>query len=74
MWENISVEDMGARIKEQREIKGISQKDLAEAIGVKQHTISQYENNIKRPSYEVLLLLVKFFDVTAGQLLGSEEL
>ena len=68
------MKDMGARLKEQREQKGMSQKDLADKVGVKQHTISQYESGTKRPSYEVLLLLAKSFNVTAGQLLGSEEL
>ena len=68
------MKDIGTRIKEQRELKGLSQKDLADKVSVKQHTISQYESGIRRPSYEVLLLLAKFFDVTAGQLLGSEDL
>ncbi|MCL2228752.1 MAG: helix-turn-helix domain-containing protein [Firmicutes bacterium] len=66
--------DIGQRIKELREQKCISQKDLADAIGVKQHTISEYENDKKRPSYEVLVLFVKFFSVTAGQLIGTEDL
>ena len=74
MCNNISMKDMGARIKELREGKGVSQKQLADKVGVKQHTISQYENNIRRPSYEALLLIAKIFDVTAGQLLGSEDL
>ena len=64
---------MGSRIREERDIKGIAQKELALAVGVKQHTISQYESNTKRPSYEVLILLAKFFNVTVGQLLGTEE-
>jgi len=68
------MKDIGVRIKELREGKGLAQKQLAEAIGVKQHTISQYESNTKRPSYEVLISLAKFFDVTVGQLMGTEEI
>lgn len=67
------MKDIGIRIKEQREIKGLSQKELAIEMGVKQNTISQYENNIKRPSYEILILLADFFDVSIDYLLGRED-
>lgn len=66
------MKDIGIHIKEQREVKGLSQKELATKIGVKQNTISQYENNIKRPSYEILILIADFFDVSVDYLLGRE--
>ena len=66
--------NFGQIVKELREFKGLTQAELAKAIGVSHNSISQYESGARRPSYEVLILMVKFFDVTAGQLLGTEEL
>lgn len=65
--------DIGSRVKEQRSAKGLSQKDLADKLGIKQNTVSQYENNIKRPSYEMLVLLANIFDVSTDFLLGRED-
>lgn len=66
--------DIGSRIKEERVIKGFSQQELAEKLGVKQNTVSQYENNIKRPSYEILVHLADIFEVSTDYLLGRDEL
>ncbi|MCL2229104.1 MAG: helix-turn-helix domain-containing protein [Firmicutes bacterium] len=64
---------VGQRIKELREFKGVTQKDLSGVLGVRQHTISQFENGVRRPNYETLIALAKYFDVTVGQLLGTED-
>jgi len=61
-------------LKELREAKGISQVQLAEEIGVNHRTISQYENGKREPDIQTIKKLCKYFNVTAGQLLGSEEL
>ena len=64
------MKDIGTLIKEQREKEGLSQKELAVKIGVKQNTISQYENNVKKPSYKTLVLLADYFEVSTDYLLG----
>ena len=61
------------RIKELREEKGLSQKQLAEAIGLNHRTISHYENGRLEPNLETIEKLSKFFGVTVGYLLGIEE-
>lgn len=65
--------DIGTRIKELRVAKGLSQQGLAQKLGVMQHTVSKYENNVKRPSLEVLILLADILDVSTDYLLGREE-
>lgn len=65
--------DAGSRIREQRTLKGFSQQELAEKLGVMQHTVSKYENNIKRPSLEVLISLADILEVSTDYLLGREE-
>ena len=70
---NIQNIEMGLTIKGLREEKAISQSQLAELLGVKQNTISNYENNSARPSYEVLVKLADIFDVSTDYLLGRED-
>ena len=43
----------GDRIKQTREIRGWTQKQLAERIGIKQTTISQIESGVLQPSDEI---------------------
>lgn len=65
--------DIGSKIKELRIEKGLLQKDLAIQIGVARNTITQYEKNLANPSYEILIAIAKFFNVTTDFLLGLED-
>lgn len=40
-------------LKEFREQKGLSQTELANRVGLKQTTISQYENGTRRPNLSI---------------------
>ena len=60
-------------VKELRESNGVSQKELAAAIGVKQPTVSEWEHQKKDPSGERLEKIAKFFGVTRGMILGYTE-
>lgn len=48
----------GCRLKEVREAKGITQKNLAEYLHLRNTTISNWENDMGEPPYETLK---KFF-------------
>lgn len=61
------------RIRELREDKNLTQAQLAKEIGVNWRTISNYENGIREPNLETIEKFCKFFEVTAGYLLGIEE-
>lgn len=65
--------DIGKKIKELRIERGMLQKDLATKIGVARNTITQYEQNIAKPSYEVLIEIAKIFNVSTDYLLGLED-
>jgi len=67
------VKDLGARIKELRIAKSLSQQTLADKLGIMQHTVSKYENNNKRPSLEILILLADILETSTDYLLGREE-
>ena len=65
--------NIGAKIKSEREAKGLLQKDLAQVLGLKASTVACYETNHIRPSYEVLIALADYFEVTTDYLLGRED-
>lgn len=67
------VNDLGSRIKELRTTKEFSQQELAQKLGVMQHTVSKYENGIKRPSLEILILLADILEVSTDYLLGRTD-
>lgn len=60
------------RLKELRQEKGVSQKEVAHRIGVTVSAYSNYEQGIREPSIEIIKKLCKFYDVTADYLLGME--
>lgn len=61
------------RISELRKKEGWSQSDLADALGVAQNTVSQYENELRIPSSRVVLRLANLFGVSPNYLLGEDE-
>lgn len=64
---------MGNRIREVRKARGLTMKQLGEAIGVAESTISQYETGKRQMDNETLLKLGEFFEVSVGYLLGVDE-
>ena len=48
------------RLRQAREMAGLTQQDLAEKLGVTKNSISNYENGVSSPKWDVL---VKIFDV-----------
>ena len=61
------------KLKELREDKNLSQAQLAKEIGVNHRTISSYERGTREPDIDTIKKLCKFFDITAGYLLGIED-
>lgn len=64
---------MKNRIRELRKEKGISQKELADAIGISFQSISFFERGEKNPSIENWIKLANFFDVSVPELQGYEN-
>lgn len=53
---------------------GVVQKELADAVGVKPQSISQYLDGTVNPSYAVLVALSDFFGVSTDYLLGRTDI
>lgn len=62
------------RLRYERSIKKLSQSEFGSEINVPKQTISRWENNKNEPSFDVLVLICKFFDVTADYMLGIDEI
>ncbi len=62
----------GQRLKELRELKGMSQEELARIFNLSQSTFAYYERNKKQPSQRTLSLLADYFGVSTDYLLGRE--
>jgi len=58
------------RVKELREEKGLMQKELAKVLHLHPSLICEWENGRKRTSFEGLIALAKFFEVSTDYLLG----
>lgn len=57
-----SNEIVPAKIREAREARGLSLKELSEKVGVTSQAISQYELGTSRPSWTIFMELVKVLD------------
>lgn len=64
---------MKNRIKDLREDRDLRQIDLAEATGIDQRTISNYESGKTNPDSEALIRLADFFGVSIDYLVGRVE-
>lgn len=63
--------DIGEKIRELRIEKRMSQKDLAEKMGLAVATISSYEVNNSQPNIEKLVHLSKLFGVSIDEIVGN---
>ena len=61
------------RIKDLREDRDLRQVDVAEAVGIDQRSLSNYETGKTNPDSETVIRLARFFGVTCDYLLGIGE-
>ena len=58
----------GERLHEIRKQNGITQQELADRIGVTKGTVSTWERNNRRPSFDMMNTLCDLFAVDLGYL------
>lgn len=63
----------GKRLREVRKNKGLKQQEIAELLGVKRNTYSDWENGKTEPSFESLVKLVDLFEVSLDWLFGRKK-
>ncbi|MDR2899127.1 MAG: helix-turn-helix domain-containing protein [Clostridiales bacterium] len=65
--------DIHTNLRRFRKIHNLTQKEVADIIGVEHRVYAYYEQNRFPKNEETLLNLAKCFNVTIGQLLGEES-
>ena len=65
--------DFGNRLKKLRLNAGLTQKQLADKMGVTASVVSYYELSERNPSPEVLIKLASIFHISTDYLLGIEK-
>lgn len=66
--------DLSIRLKRLRVDKHLRQEQVAEIIGVTKSAISSYENDIRQPSYDILLRFASLYRVSTDYLLGRTDI
>ena len=61
------------KLKTMRINRNLTQKQLAEQLGVAKSVVSYYESGDRFPSYDVLVRLARIFHVSTDYLLGVEH-
>lgn len=70
MYNLYNIKIMNERLRQLRKEKGVEQKVVAKAIGVTVNAYAHYEQGIREPSYDILVKIAKYFDVSTDYLLG----
>ncbi|HCX62176.1 helix-turn-helix transcriptional regulator [Sedimentibacter sp.] len=63
----------GQKLKLARKNKNYTQKNLADAIGAKHNSVSDWENDKNRPDPDTIELICNVLDVSANYLLGTKD-
>ena len=62
---------LGSRIREEREKKGFTQRELAMGVGLSDKSISLYEKGVSYPPIRNLLMICKELDIVIGEILSD---
>ena len=65
--------DFGKRLKELRLAKELTQKQLGESLGLSERGIQNYELEVRKPSYDAIIVIADYFGVSVDYLLGRTD-
>ena len=65
--------NMGNKLKNLRKQKRLTQKQVANRIGLAISAVSSYEAGTRYPSYDVLIKLARIYHVSTDYLLGMTD-
>ncbi|RWR06705.1 XRE family transcriptional regulator [Siminovitchia fortis] len=64
---------VGKKIRQYRKMKGLTQKQLGEKVGVKHNTISSYENGTNEPEQNIMYSIANVLDVSINDFFPDTE-
>lgn len=56
-----------------RQSRGITQRQLAAGIGVSEIAIQNYENSRRKPTFDILIALADYYDISLDYLVGRSD-
>ena len=65
--------NFGDNLKNIRQSKGLTQKQLVVLSGITERGIQRYESGERKPNYEAIIALVNALDISADYLLGLSD-
>ena len=65
-------DELAIRLRALREKRSDKQSSVATSIGITESTLSAYEKGTRKPSFDVLLKLAKYYSVSIDYLVGNE--
>ncbi len=65
--------DFGELLKNLRVNAGLTQKQLADKLGISKNAVSYYEKSLRCPSSDILIRIARVFHVSADFLLGLDN-
>ncbi len=65
--------NFGEHLKNLRKSKELTQKQVASILGISERGFQRYELNERKPTYEILVSLADFFDVSLDYLVGRSD-
>ncbi len=69
---NNPLDEFGKAVLRQRKTKGLTQKELAEKLGMSHRTIMQVEIGQSNPKFETVVLLSQYLDISLDAFLFPE--
>ena len=64
--------ELGKRIKENRELKSMSQDDLANYLKVSRQSVSKWESGKNYPSLDILVVMSDYFNVSLDDFIKGD--
>lgn len=63
--------EIGKRIREFRKIRGVTQTDIADALGITFQQVQKYENGVNRVSVSTMIGICKALNITPMDVVGT---
>lgn len=62
------------RLKNARNSKNLTQKAIADYLGITLHAYQHYEYNVRKPPFENIIKICQLLDISADWLLGLSDI
>ena len=67
------VNSIGNALKQLRTDRKLTQKQVADALGIARVNYTRYENNTRCPDYDTLVMIANFYEVSLDYLFGRDN-